>query len=120
MPVLVDDAAYDLARLEAVLPSTVTITRTSEEDFKSRQQIVWVDAVRVATLLWGDSITCELQPGPHRLRVSNTLVWKTVEFTVRQGEQVFFESITRMGPRSLFMVLLLGVGPLYLTVRRMF
>jgi hypothetical protein len=52
--------------------------------------------------------------------VSNTLVWKTVEFTVRAGEQVFFESITRMGPGSIFMVLLLGVGPLYLTVRRMF
>jgi hypothetical protein len=120
MPVLVDDAAYDLARFEEVLPSTVTITRTSEEDFKSRQQIVWVDSVRVATLLWGDSITCELQPGPHRLRVSNTLVWKTVEFIVRPGEQVFFESITRMGPGSIFMVLLLGVGPLYLTVRRMF
>jgi hypothetical protein len=63
MPVLVDDAAYDLARFEEVLPATVTITRTSEQDFKSRQLIVWVDAVRVATLLWGDSITCELQPG---------------------------------------------------------
>ena len=120
MPVLVDDAVYDLARFEEVLPATVTITRTSEEDFKSRQQIVWVDGVRVATLLWGDSFTCELQPGPHRLRVSNTLVWKTVEFAVHPGEQVFFESITRMGPGSIFMVLLLGVGPLYLTVRRMF
>jgi hypothetical protein len=119
MPVLVDDAVYDLARFEEVLPATVTITRTSEEDFKSRQQIVWVDGVRVATLLWGDSITCELQPGAHRLRVSNTLVWKTVEFTVRPGEQVFFESITRMGPGSIFLVLVLGVGPLYLTVRRM-
>jgi hypothetical protein len=119
MPVLVDDAVYDLARFEQVLPATVTITRTSEEDFKSRQQIVWIDGVRVATLLWGDSITCELQPGPHRVRVSNTLVWKTAEFSVRAGEQVFFEAITTMGPGSLFMVLLFGVGPLYLTLRRM-
>lgn len=120
MPVLVDDAAYDLARFEEVLPATVTITRTSEQDFKSRQLIVWVDAVRVATLLWGDSITCELQPGPHRVRVSNTLVWKTAEFTVRAGEQVFFEAITHMGPGSIFMILVLGVGPLYLTLKRMF
>ena len=119
MPVLVDDAVYDLSRFEQVLPATVTITRTSEEDFKSRQQIVWIDGARVATLLWGDSITCELQPGPHRVRVSNTLVWKTAEFTVHAGEQVFFEAITRMGPGSIFMVLLLGVGPLYLTLRRM-
>ncbi len=120
MPVLVDDAAYDLARCEELLPATVTITRTSEQDCKSRQLIVWVDGVRVATLLWGDSITCELQPGPHRLRVSNTLVWKTVEFTVGAGEQVFFEAITHMGPGSIFMILVLGVGPLYLTLKRMF
>jgi len=120
MPVLVDDALFDLARFEEVLPATVTITRTSDEDFKSRQLIVWVDDVKVATLLWGDSITCELQPGPHRLRVSNTLVRKTLEFAVHPGEQAFFEAINRMGPGSIFMVMLFGVGPLYLTLRRMF
>ena len=58
MPVLVDDAVYDFARFEEVFPATVTITRTSEQDFKSRQLIVWVDGKRVASLLWGDSITC--------------------------------------------------------------
>ena len=120
MPVLVDDAAYDLARFEEVLPATVTITRTSEEDFKSRQLIVWVDGARVATLLWGDSITRELQPGPHRVRVSNTLVWKTAEFTAQAGEQVFFEAVSHMGPGSIFMILLLGAGPLYVTLKRMF
>jgi hypothetical protein len=119
MPVLVDDAVYDIARFEEVLPATVTITRTSEEDFKSRQLIAWVDGVRVATLLWGDSITCELQPGMHRLRVSNTLYWKTVEFPVHAGEQVFFEAISHMGPGSIFFVIILGVGPLYLTLKRM-
>ena len=62
----------------------------------------------------------ELQPGPHRLRISNTLYWKTVDFHVRTGEQVFFEAISHMGPGSIFMVLLLGVGPLYMTIRRMF
>ncbi len=119
MPVLVDDAAFDLARFEKILPSTVTITRTSEQDFKSRQMIVWLDGVRVATLLWGDSITCDLQPGPHRVRVSNTLFWKSAEFTVRAGEQVFFDAISHMGPGSIFLVLVLGVGPLYVTLKRM-
>lgn len=120
MAVLLDDAVSDLGRFEEVLPATVTITRTSEEDFKSRQLIVWIDGAHVATLLWGDSITCELQPGPHRLRVSNTLVWKTAEFAAHPGEQVFFEAITRTGPGSIFMIMLFGVGPLYLTLRRMF
>jgi hypothetical protein len=120
MPVaeVVDDARP--ARPDAeMFPASVTITRTSQQDFKSRQLIVWIDGARAATLLWGDSITSELQPGKHRLRVSNTLVWKNVDFTVQPGEQVFFEAINRMGPGSIFFVLLFGVGPLYVTVRRM-
>ncbi|MEP6914313.1 MAG: hypothetical protein ABJC89_01650 [Acidobacteriota bacterium] len=119
MPLAVDDSVFDLARFEEVFPSTVTITRTSEADFKSRQLIVWLDGTRVAELLWGDSITCELPPGPHRMRVSNTLVWKNVDFTLGPGEQAFFEAINRMGPGSIFLVALLGVGPLYLTINRM-
>ena len=76
MPVSAADAIDDLACFEELFPSAVTITRTSEGDFKSRQVIVWIDGMRVATLLWGDSFTCDLPPGPHRLRISNTLVWK--------------------------------------------
>jgi len=120
MPVLVDDVVFDFARFEEILPATVTITRTSQNDFKSRQLIVWVDGVRIATLLWGDSITHELLPGRHSVRVSNTLYWKTVEFTVQVGEQVFFEAISHMGPGSIFFLVLFGIGPLYLTLRRMF
>jgi hypothetical protein len=119
MPVLADDGVLDVPGFEEIFPASVTITRTSEADFKSRQLIVTIDGRRVATLLWGDSVTCDLDPGPHRLRVSNTLVWKTLEFTLGPGEQVFFEAVNRMGPGSIFFVMLLGVGPLYLTVKRM-
>jgi hypothetical protein len=119
MPVSVDDAIDDLARFEDVFPSAVTITRTSDTDFKSRQVIVWIDGMEVATLLWGDSITCDLPPGPHRLRISNTLVWKNVDFTLGPGDQAFFEVINRMGFGSIFLLVIFGVGPLYLTVNRM-
>src|SRR5215212_1880670 len=119
MPVLDEQTIPDFPRLEAVFPASVTITRTSEADFKSRQLIVWIDGTRVATLLWGESVTHDVEPGPHRIRVSNTLVWKTAEFTARPGEQVYFEAISRMGPGSLFMTMLLGVGPLYVTLKRM-
>jgi len=120
MPALTEDAIFDFARLEEAFPSSVTITRTSEQDYKARQLIVSIDGTRVATLLWGDSVSSELTPGPHTLRVSNTLVWKTVDFVVAPGEQVFFESLNRLGPGSLFCLLVLGAGPLYVTVRRMF
>lgn len=105
--------------LDERVPATITITRTSESDFQSRQLVVSLDGRHLATLLWGDSVTCPLEPGAHRLRVHNTLVWKTVEFTLRPGEQAFFEAVNRTGPGTIFMTVCLGVGPLYVSVTRM-
>jgi hypothetical protein len=109
----------DFRDLAELFPPAVTITRTSEADFKSRQLVVSIDGERVATLLWGDSITRELEPGPHRIHVHNTLVWKSVDFTLGPHEQVYFEVINRTGPGTLVMTVLFGIGPLYVTVRRM-
>jgi hypothetical protein len=53
------------------------------------------------------------------MRVHNTLVWKTIDFTLAPGEQVFFEAINKTGPGTLFMTVLFGIGPLYVTVNRM-
>jgi hypothetical protein len=98
----------------------ITITRTSEEDWKTRQLVVAVDGRRVADLLWGDSMTIELEPGPHTLRVHNTLVWKTVPFTLAPGEQIFYEAINHASASSYFCLgLLIGIAPLWVTVRRM-
>jgi hypothetical protein len=104
---------------QELLPATVTVTRTSEDDFKQRQLIVYFDRSKVGTLLFGDSVTRDVEPGPHSIRVSNTLVWKTVEFTVGPGEQVFFEVVNRAGRTTYPMLMILGVGPLYVTIRRM-
>ena len=97
MPVLIDDAVFDFAKLEETFPASVTITRTSEQDYKSRQLIVWIDGKQVSTLLWGDSFSCELTPGPHRLQVSNTLVWKTIEFVLGPGNR-FLRGAQPAGP----------------------
>ena len=106
-------------RPDDVGPALVTITRTSEEDFKSRQLIVSIDGEFVAELLWGDSVTRELTPGRHQIRVHNTLVWKTVEFSLAPEEQVFFEAVNRIGPGTVLLTLILGIGPLYVTLQRM-
>lgn len=119
MEAVLQRAIDEIDRLDELFPAAITVTRTSEEDFKSRQLIVWIDDERVATLLWGDSVTRDLQPGRHRIRVSNTLVWKTVEFTLKPGEQAFFEAINRPGASTYLMLVVFGVGPLYLTLRRM-
>ncbi len=119
MPVVFADAVDDLTRELDQFPASVTVTRTSEEDFKSRQVVVSIDGEHTATLLWGDSITKDLEPGPHRMRIHNTCVWKTIEFTLAAGQQAFFEVINRPGFGTVGMMVLLGVGPLYLTIRRM-
>ncbi|HJR60802.1 MAG TPA: hypothetical protein VJ813_15435 [Vicinamibacterales bacterium] len=102
-----------------VFPTSVTITRTSEEDWKSRQLVVAIDGKRVGELLWGDSMMCELAAGPHTLRVHNTLVWRTARFVVAPGEQVFYEAINRAGASTYFLLPIFGIGPLYVKLRRM-
>jgi hypothetical protein len=108
-----------LAALTRAFPTSVTITRTSDDDCQTRQLIVSLDGRRVATLLYGDSIRCDLAPGRHTLRVYNTLVWKTVEFTLQPGEQAFFEAVNRASTSTYLVVALLGVGPLYVRVQRL-
>jgi hypothetical protein len=104
---------------EALLPAAVTITRTSKDDFGSRQLEVSIDGEHVATLLFGDAIRRELPPGPHRLRIHNTLVWKTVDFTLAAQEQIFFEAVNKAGPGTYLMTLVVGIGPLYVDIKRM-
>jgi hypothetical protein len=113
------DAVNDPQLDTPQFPASVTVTRTAEDDFKSRQINIWIDGERVATLLWGDSVTKDLEPGPHRIYFNNTFVWKTVHITLQPGQQAFFEVINRPGFGTLPMMMVLGVGPLYLTVRRM-
>jgi hypothetical protein len=119
MPILVEGAVDDFSKITEHLPASVTTTRTSERDVKTRQLIVWIDGEKVGTLLWGDSLKWDLAPGPHVLRVSNTLVWKTAKFTLGPGEQAYFEAVNRMGPGSVVMTMFFGAGPLYVTLERM-
>jgi hypothetical protein len=125
MPLVVDrpdELVFDIGyweRLFQTPSSTVTVTRTSPEDFKQRQLIISLDGQKIGTLLFGEGLTRDIDPGPHRLRVSNTLVWKTIEFTVKAGEQIRFEAVNRPGRGTYTMLLIVGVGPLYVTVTRL-
>ncbi len=105
--------------LDHLFPTSVTVTRTSEEDWKSRQLVVSLDGKRMGELMWGDSMLCELPPGSHTLRVHNTLVWRTEDFVLAPGEQIFFEAVNRAAPSTYFLLPIFGIGPLYVTLRRM-
>ena len=96
----------------------MTVLRQSRDDVKTRQLVVSIDGTTVGTLLYGESVTRELEPGPHRLRIHNTLVWKTVHVELSAGEHARFTAVNCAGFGTYSMLGLLGVGPLYVTIVR--
>jgi len=100
-------------------PAILTITRTDPADVQQRQVIVTLDGQRLADLLYGQVLTQEIPPGPHRLRISNTLFWKTFRIVAKPGEQIRFDVVNRAGRLTYPLMAVMGAGPLYLTVRRM-
>src|SRR3982751_4117173 len=96
----------------------LTVERTGPEDVRTRQIVLALDGQPLATLLFGERTARDIAAGHHRLRVHNTLVWKTAEFDAAPGEHVRFRVVNRAGLGSMTLVALLGVGPLYVTVER--
>jgi hypothetical protein len=96
----------------------VTISRNHPTDVRQRQVIARLDSGTKATLFYGDSITLEVSPGTHRLRAHNTLVWRTVKFTVEPGEHLEFILINKGPAWTYAMLALLGAAPLFLSIER--
>ena len=99
-------------------PAMLTVRRTDPADVKQRQLIISLDGQRLGQLLFGETLTHEMLPGPHRVRISNTLFWKTISFVAKPGEEIRFEAVNRAGWLTYPMMVIMGSGPLYLTVRR--
>ena len=99
-------------------PARLTVTRQMPIDVKQRQIIVTLDGKPLETLLFGETVTRDIKPGHHWIRANNTLVWKTLEFTAKPGEQVTFVTANRAGFGTYSLLALLGAGPLYLTFER--
>ena len=98
--------------------ATITVTRRAPQDVRVRQVYLSIDGKTVAELLFGQTFTIDVEPGPHRLRANNTLVWKTVDCDLEPGERATFVIINRPGPGTYAMLSLLGTGPIYLTFER--
>ncbi|MFN7914120.1 MAG: hypothetical protein U0Q55_02185 [Vicinamibacterales bacterium] len=103
---------------EAGAPARLLVTRSSERDVKNRQIFVSLDGKDVGDILFGEKIDRPMKPGPHRMRVHNTLFWKTLEFDAAPGETVHFETVNYAKKGFLHIVLLIGVAPLFLAVER--
>ena len=99
---------------------TVTIRRDDHTDVRQRQVYARVDDAPNSVLMFGETITIDVAPGPHRLRTNNTLFWKSVTFVVEPGEHVEFVLINRFiwsGMEGL-LAFFAGAVPLRLVVER--
>jgi len=96
----------------------VTISRTHDDDVRQRQVIVRIDDGPKSTLMFGDSVTIEVSPGTHQLRVHNTLVRKTETFTAEPGLWLEFVVINHPGRLTLGFLALVGAAPLFLRLER--
>ena len=100
------------------LQTRITIARTSPRDVGDRQVFVRLDGGPSVALVYGERMTVELQPGRHQLKAHNTLMWRTVDFTVESGEHLEFQLVNWADWITMMLVMWLGTGPLYLTVER--
>src|SRR5215475_12014682 len=91
--------------------TTVTIVRDSPKDTQTRQIVVYLDGENRGELMFGDSMTLPLEPGPHTLRVDNTWKWKDVKLDVHAGEQFSFQTASSASQFSWFLLGFLGFGP---------
>jgi hypothetical protein len=108
--------------LQATWKATITVKRQSKEDVGYREVILLLDGEHLAILNHGDVITREIPPGTHRLKATNTLFSKTLDFTLNVGEHASFAAENRAGfgtySMLAFFIGFLGAGPLYLTFTR--
>jgi hypothetical protein len=108
-----------ISQLEASWTSRITVRRDVREDIGIRDIYVSLDGESLAILLPGQDVSREVPPGSHRLRVHNTLFWKTIDFTVTVGEHVSFVVSNRRGFGTYsFFAYLIGCNVIYLKVER--
>jgi hypothetical protein len=97
-------------------PTLLTIHRTCAADEQTRQIICALDGRRIGQLLFGETLTCEIVPGAHVLRVNNTLVWKSFRFEAEPADHVHVTVWNKALGGYVLMLAFLGAAPLGLGV----
>jgi hypothetical protein len=94
------------------------LTRNSKRDVTYRQIFASLDGNSLGDMVFGERIEREIPAGSHRLRVHNTLFWKTIDFEAAPGEVVEFSTVNYEGRGFWGIALIIGVAPLFLAVER--
>jgi hypothetical protein len=99
--------------------ATLTLTRDSPNDFCDRQIYVWVDGQACGKIRHGESMVRDVDPGPHDVRVFNTLLSRTLPFDAPPGGQIRLRCGTGMpGAAGWLMMMFLHVTYLRVWLER--
>lgn len=96
----------------------LVITRREARDVRQRQVFVSLDDQPLGDLVFGEEISREITPGPHTLKANNTMIWKTVKFEAKAGDEVRFSAVNYSGRGFWMLMAFAGVAPLYLAIER--
>lgn len=93
------------------------VTHQDEGDYMARGIKLALNGHDLGAVKSGKTITLEVEPGNHSLRVDNTFHAKTVDFEAKPDEQVHYRIWNKRGFGS-WMVDMLGAGPMYLAIEK--
>ena len=98
--------------------ATLTFSRTSLKDIGQREVFISLDGQELAIMKFGDTVTRPVAPGPHLVRIHNTLFWKKIELDLQPGDHAAFQIVNRSGWGTYALASVLGAGPIYLDIHR--
>jgi len=100
------------------LDCSVTISRDHPKDCGQRQVFVRLDDAPRMALRFGETVTLDVEPGAHVLRVDNTLFRKRIPFAIEAGEHLEFSILNYMRWWTAGVVGAFGWAPIFLQVRK--
>jgi hypothetical protein len=98
--------------------TAIVVRRNSPHDFQDRQIYVWIDDEALGKIRYGQAINWPIEPGPHTVRVFNTLLTRTLTVNAAPGEQVRVQCGTGMPTVGWLMLMFLHVTYLRVWIER--
>jgi len=97
-------------------PTRITILRNATDDTQTRQIKIYLDGQNQGELMYGDSLTLEVAPGAHILRVDNTWNRKDLAIEVHPGNDLRFLTKSSAGKFVWFLLGFFGAGPMHVSI----
>jgi hypothetical protein len=94
----------------------ITISRDSPDDTRTRQIKIILDGENRGELMFGDSMTLSVVPGPHTIRVDNTWNRKDLSIEIHRGDQLTFLTKSTAGKFVWFLLGFFGAGPMQVSI----